>query len=208
MEEEPTRQSPPVPAIEQVSEAEADRATELFALAFANDPTWGWAFPDTRTRLDHLRLLWGLYLHSAIPYGWTWMSDDGGAASLWVPPGRSELTDEDAAKFEPLLRDLLGAHADDVLVLVESFETNHPRDRAHYYLSLLATHPDHRGQGKGMSLLAANLARIDEEGFPAYLESSNRANDRRYEQLGFVTIGEFAAPGGGPTVGCMWREPR
>ena len=57
-----------------------------------------------------------------------------------------------------------------------------------------------------MGLLAANLALIDEEGFPAYLESSNRGNDHRYERLGFVQVGEFSAPGGRPTVACMWRR--
>lgn len=59
-----------------------------------------------------------------------------------------------------------------------------------------------------MALLGANLAQLDEAGSPAYLESSNRANDRRYERLGFAQVGEFAAPGGGPKVGCMWRDPR
>ena len=34
-----------------------------------------------------------------------------------------------------------------------------------------------------MGLLAANLSRIDELGFPAYLESTNQANDHRYERL-------------------------
>ncbi len=58
-----------------------------------------------------------------------------------------------------------------------------------------------------MGLLAANLAQIDALGLPAYLESSNPANDARYERLGFVRVGEFSAPRGGPTVGCMWREP-
>ena len=57
-----------------------------------------------------------------------------------------------------------------------------------------------------MSLLAANLAWIDGQGFPTYLESSNPANDHRYERLGFVKRGEFAAPGGGPTVAGMWRD--
>ena len=59
-----------------------------------------------------------------------------------------------------------------------------------------------------MALLAANLAQLDELDVPAYLESSNRANDHRYERLGFVHVGEFAAPGGQPTIGCMWRDPR
>jgi len=194
--------------VRRVTAAEVDYATELFTLAFFDDPTWGWVFPDTQKRMEQHHLWWGLYVHSAVPYGWVWMTDDGGAASLWIPPNRPELNDHDEARMEPMLRELLGAHADDVLVLLERFDANHPRGVPHYYLSLLGTHPDHRGHGKGMGLLAANLAQIDAEGLPAYLESSNRGNDLRYERLGFVQIGEFAAPSGGPTVACMWRDPR
>ena len=197
-----------IPGVRQVTELEADYVTELFTLAFYDDPTWGWAFPDAAKRHEHHRLWWGLYVHSAVPYGWVWMTEDGGAASLWIPPDKPELSEEDEARLEPLLRALVGSHGDDVLVLLDRFEAAHPRDTPHYYLSLLGTHPDHRGQGKGMGLLAANLAQIDEQGFPAYLESSNRANDHRYARLGFVHVGEFQAPRGGPTVACMWRDGR
>jgi GNAT superfamily N-acetyltransferase len=193
--------------IKPVTQVEADQVTELLTLAFRDDPTWSWVFADAARRQEQLRLWWGLYVNGALPYGWVWMTDDGGAASVWIPPGQPELSDQDEARVEPLLRDLVGPHADDVLMLLDRFESNHPRDRPHYYLSLLGTHPDHRGRGKGMDLLAANLAVIDEVGFPAYLESSNRVNDHRYERLGFVQTGEFAAPHGGPTVACMWREP-
>jgi hypothetical protein len=41
-----------------------------------------------------------------------------------------------------------------------------------------------------MGLLAANPAHIDEQGFPVYLESSNRANDHRYERLGYRPDGD------------------
>jgi GNAT superfamily N-acetyltransferase len=195
------------PRVRPVREVQADYVTDLFTLAFRDDPTWSWAFPDPERRQEHHRLWWGLYMNSALPYGWVWMADDGGAASLWIPPGQPELSQHDEARVEPLLRQLIGPHADNVLVLLDRFESHHPRDRPHYYLSLLGTHPDHRGHGKGMALLAANLAQIDAAGFPAYLESSNRANDHRYERLGFVQIGEFAAPHGGPSVACMWRDP-
>jgi len=199
-----------MPGVRQVTDAESEQVTELFTLAFDDDPTWGWAFPDPEKRMAHHRIWWGLYMHSALQYGCVWMTEDGGAASLWIPPGEPELSEEDERRVEPLLRELVGAHADDVLTLLDRFDANHPRHTRHYYLSLLGTHPDHRGQGKGMGLLAANLARIDEHGIPAYLESSNRSNDHRYERLGFVQVGEFEAPTGGhgPTVACMWRDPR
>jgi hypothetical protein len=56
-------------------------------------------------------------------------------------------------------------------------------------------------------LLRANLARIDAEGMPAYLESTNPANIPRYEALGFALTGEFG-PMGGPVIATMWREAR
>jgi GNAT superfamily N-acetyltransferase len=192
----------------RVTETEADQVTELFALAFHNDPTWSWAFPDPDRRFEQQRALWGLLMHSAVPYEWVWSTDDGGAAALWLPPGEPELSEEDEPKLEPLLRELAGDRADDILKLMERFEEHHPRERPHYYLSLLGTHPEHRGHGKGMGLLAANLARLDELGVPTYLESSNRANDQRYERLGFEQIGEFSVPDGTTTLACMWREPR
>jgi GNAT superfamily N-acetyltransferase len=191
-----------------VTGTQADRVTELFSLAFYEDPTWSWAFPSPDKRMAQHRIWWSLFIHSALPYGWVWMTEDGGAAASWIPPGEPELSDEDEARIEPLLRELVGSHADDVLALLERFDANHPRDPPHYFLSLLGTHPDHRGRGQGMGLLAATLALIDEQGVAAYLESSNRANDHRYERYGFVQVGEFAAPSGGPTVACMWRNPR
>jgi RimJ/RimL family protein N-acetyltransferase len=59
-----------------------------------------------------------------------------------------------------------------------------------------------------MGLLADNLGRLDAEGVPAYLESSNPANNYRYERLGFEPCGKFELPEDGPDVLQMWRDPR
>ena len=102
---------------------------------------------------------------------------------------------------------MVGAEQTAILLeIFDRFEGSHPRDRPHYYLSLLGTHNDHRGKGIGMGLLADNLAAIDAEGMPAYLESTNPANHARYERLGFVQVGEFSLPSDGPQVATMWRE--
>ena len=188
--------------------ADAEWVIDLYARAFYEDPTWSWAFPDPDQRLEQQRRWWGMFVRGALPYEWTWTTADHGAAALWIPPGLPELSEADEARLEPLLRSMVGPRADDVLTLLERFDEHHPTRPPHYYLSLLATHPDHRGHGKGMGLLAGNLERLDALGVPAYLESSNRANDHRYARLGFVEIGEFSAPGGGPSLACMWRDPR
>jgi GNAT superfamily N-acetyltransferase len=187
--------------------SDAARATEILTEAFHLDPVWGWAFPDPDRRTAQHTIFWRFFVDAAIPNGWVWLTADGGAATLWIPPGCPEIPPQDEQKLEPMLIDLVGA--DQTAVLVETFErfdAAHPRAEPHYYLSLLGTHPDHRGQGIGMGLVADNLAVVDADRMPAYLESTNPANNKRYERLGFEQVGEFSLPGGGPSVATMWRS--
>jgi GNAT superfamily N-acetyltransferase len=194
----------PASAPRVASDRELDAVTRTLWLAFRDDPLWRWALPDH----DKLEALWRFLIRSALRYPWVWVAGDYAAASVWIPPGGSELTHEEERRFEPLLQELAGDHALAVLELLDRFDASHPRDRPHYYLSILGTHPDFRGRGVGMALLADNLARIDAERMPAYLESSNPDNVARYERVGFERVGEFSTPDGSHVVATMWREPR
>ena len=186
------------------TEDDLDGITATLTAAFEADPLWGWVFP-TGKGLD---VLWRFCIRSALRYPWVWVADDYAAASVWIPPAGVELTQEEEASLGPMLDGLVGSRASEILTLFERFDHTHPDEPPHYYLSLLGTHPGHRGKGLGMALLADNLARIDSEGMPAYLESSNPENDRRYERLGFVRAGEFQRPDGKLICSTMWRESR
>jgi GNAT superfamily N-acetyltransferase len=175
--------------------------TSLLAEAFHADPLWRWAFPD-----EGLTEWWRFYIASALRYPNVSIADDFAAASIWIPPGGTELTAEEEAQLEPILRELIGDRTPDVLTLLERFDAAHPTAEPHYYLSLLGTADAYRGRGIGMALLADNLRAIDEQAMPAYLESSNPANNRRYEAAGFAWRGEFTTPDGTRTVATMWRD--
>jgi GNAT superfamily N-acetyltransferase len=177
------------------------------AEAFFLDPVWGWAFGDPDHRKAQHAAWFRLLVGSAVPYGWVWTTLGYEAASVWVPPGCPELSEADEAALGPMLDEALGTRAELVMEVFDCFEDAHPRTREHYYLSLLGTHTDHRGSGIGMGLLAQNLARLDSLQMPAYLESTNPANIRRYNSVGFAECGAFHLPDGGPTVTTMWREP-
>ena len=183
--------------------------TEVLTLAFNRDPVWGWAFPDEERRASQHRVFWRLFVDGALPHGWVWMTSDGGAVALWLPPGCPEFPPEIEAELEPVLIELLGAaQAAVVIETFERFEEAHPTDPPHYYLSLLGTDREHRGRGVGMGLVAANLEALDAAAMPAYLESTNPGNDERYRRAGFEQVGEFGLPMDGPTVTMMWRQPR
>jgi len=188
--------------------ADLPAVTETISLAFHNDPTWSWAFPDPLERQGQYAVFWRFLIAGALRYPWVLMTEGGEAASVWIPPGGTELAAQDEARLVPLLEELVGERAGEVIELLDRFDAAHPRDDPHYYLSLLGTHPAQTGRGIGMGLLAENLARIDRERMPAYLESSNPANNHRYQRHGFEKIGEFYPPGSNAPVTTMWRDAR
>jgi GNAT superfamily N-acetyltransferase len=198
----PSPESPRVVGPEQV-----ETVVDILVDAFYGDPLWSWALPDPERRRDQHRVLWRATVEGAIRYPWVWVTDGASATSVWIPPGGSEFSDEQSADFGPAMREQLGSDAVRVLETFDALEHAHPHDVPHFYLSLLGTDPRQRGQGHGLGLLAHNLARIDEIGAPAYLESSNPANVPLYERHGFTVLSWFAPPGGGPEVAGMWREP-
>lgn len=193
-------------AVRRAAGADIAAITETVSTAFHDDPVWGWAFPDPRLRPEQYARWWPLWIEAGLRNESVWVTDGCEAAAVWTPPGASELNDEEEARLAPLLTELIGARADEVIEGIDRFEAAHPRDEPHWYLSIVATHTDHRGQGIGVALLEENLRRIDEQGFPAYLESSNPANLERYQRLGFAVYGELSLPAGGPVVTTMWRD--
>ena len=192
----------------QASLADWEVVTSITTLAFANDPLWSRAMARADGSTEHHPRFWRFFIEGALRYPWVWLTVGGEATSIWIPPGGTEMSEEQEDQLAELAHEYLGSAADDYLELLTRFDAAHPRDEPHYYLSLLGTHPDHRGKGIGMALLEHDLALIDADGFPAYLESSNPANNHRYAGVGFEEVGEFSYPGGGPVVTTMWRPAR
>jgi ribosomal protein S18 acetylase RimI-like enzyme len=186
--------------------ADLSAVAETVSLAFHDDPTWAWAFPDAAVRQQQYAVFWRFLIAGALRYPWVLMTDGCEAAAVWIPPGGTEIAEEDEARFTAMIHELVGERAGEIEELLARFDAAHPRAEPHYYLSLLATHPSCAGRGLGMGLLAESLSRIDEERMPAYLESSNPANNGRYERHGFVAIGEFLLPGTTTPVTTMWRS--
>jgi GNAT superfamily N-acetyltransferase len=189
--------------------ADIDDITETLTLAFLDDPVWGPALRQPDGATDHLRPFWRLYAEGSVRLNAAYLTDDAAAIALWTPPNEHELSDEQGARLDDLIR---SSFAPDqlapLLELYERFDAAHPHDVPHAYLGLLATHPAHRGHGIAQQLMAANLADLDARGIPAYLESTNPANDHRYERAGFRAIGEYSAVLDDARVTTMWREPR
>ncbi len=187
--------------------ADADAIASTITTAFFVDPLWGPVFADESTRAARSAMMWRLFTRSALRYPWTLVTPNVEAVAVWIPPGGSEVTEAEAAGLEEFLSGVTGADtARAILRIYEQFDAAHPSEPC-FYLSLLGVHDEHRGKGLGMSLLAENLTRIDDLGMPSYLESSNPANNARYESVGFAARDEFTTATG-HVVTTMWRDAR
>ncbi len=196
--------------VREATAADVPAVTETLTLAFYEDPTWSWAFPDPERRREHHAAYWRFLVEEALrfPSSHVLVTESCEAAAVWLPPGEPEVAPENEGRVEALIEALVGDHAPAVIELIDRFGAAHPTEPPHYYLTLLGVHDAHRGKGIGMGLLAANLARFDAEGVPSYLESSNSANDFRYERIGYQRVGQFTTPDDSITIGTYWRDPR
>jgi GNAT superfamily N-acetyltransferase len=186
--------------------SEVDRVVETITLAFATDPIWGVALRGPDGRTDHHAEYWRLFVDGAMRFDTVRVSDDLGACAVWLPPGEDELDAPGIEALDAFVDGVLAPSAvAELHALFERFETSRAAQPEHAYLSLLATHPDHRGRGVGQTLLADDLAVWDAAGVPAYLESTNPANDHRYARAGFRPIGGFRPVADDAWVTAFWR---
>ena len=184
---------------------------EALAHAFEHDPLWGWAFEaaERERKLAALAAVFGFFAEAALDLGWVRVTGAVEAVALWIPPGSPEMSPADEERMPGVVGEACGPESGArVMDLLGAFEATHPHEPPHFYLSLLATHPDHAGHGHGIGLVAACLEEIDAGDPPAaaFLESSNPGNVPRYERLGFRPTREVELVAG-LTGTQMWRPP-
>lgn len=190
--------------VREASADDLDLVVRVCAEGFAADPLMRWIFQDPSTRAEGLRLAFtGLARSYDAPDSVVHVVGDA-CVALWRGPGYQAPSDTGggASPFPSEIQERFR-------ILGELMEMAHPRNRAHWYLNVIATRPDQQGQGLGAEALRPVLDRCDADGIPAYLESSNPRNMTLYRRHGFDEGGRptIELPDG-PSLYPMWREPR
>jgi ribosomal protein S18 acetylase RimI-like enzyme len=194
-----------VPEVRLVTKADVRPLATVLARAFQDDPVAAYIFPDAAKRPRGLarffRLqLGGTFLRNGEAY--TTTERQGGA--FWLPPASPRPGMRELLEQLPMLP-LLGRRLMPTLRLIGVMQSHHPRS-SHYYLGTLGTDPPVQGHGIGSAMMAPVLARCDQHGIPAYLESSNIDNVPFYRRQGFEVTKELQVPDG-PMLWLMWRDP-
>ncbi|MGP1353062.1 MAG: GNAT family N-acetyltransferase [Parasphingopyxis sp.] len=193
-----------IPEVRIAEEHDRARAISAMTLGFANDPFVRWMLPDADRYTRVFPEIADAFGGGALAAGSAYFADGGKAVALWLPPGQTP--DED--RMEQLMADNIAPELmEEVGTVLEEMDAYHPHDEACWYLPLIAADPAWLGRGLGGMLMKHALRRVDEDGLPAYLESSNPRNISLYERHGFEIMGEIQH-GTSPVVTPMLRPPR
>lgn len=194
-----------IPDVTSAAKADRDRAINALVLGFAADPMTRWFWPDAETYVKTMPRFAMAFGGRAFDKGTAHIADGCRAVALWLPPGVGP--DEEA--MGQLVEEALGLRpeiAEDANGVFEGMAKYHPHE-PHWYLPLIACDPNWINRGLGAALMKHALAKCDEDGLPAYLESSNPRNIAFYERHGFKAIGEIRS-GSAPVMTPMLRAPR
>jgi len=80
-------------------------------------------------------------------------------------------------------------------------------DEPVWHLDSVGVRRELQGRGIGAALIEFGLARARADATPALLETGNPPNVAYYERFGFRTFADADAPGGGPHIWFMRRDP-
>lgn len=181
---------------------------DTLADAFSEDPLFAWMIGTERPLEPRLQRFFGALVGATMRRDHlVFRTDDGAGAAVWKAPDDWKMRPVDMVRTAPAMIGAFGTRLPRMLKALSVIERAHPEE-PHYYLEMLGTRCDVQGKGIGSAVIGDGLARCDEEGLPAYLESSNPKNVPFYARHGFEVVQELSCGPGAPVTTAMWREPR
>ncbi len=176
-------------------------AISTIVMGFSTDPVARWMYPDADSYFGFFPTFVKAFAGSAFRSGGAFITDDLGGAALWLRPGVHPSDGEVEAVINGSVTEQV---AEDFAGIFDQMDAYHPTE-PHWYLPMIAVDTFRQGNGVGSALMQHALERCDEEGVPAYLESSNHKNIPLYERFGFERIGTIRS-GSSPELYPMLRE--
>jgi ribosomal protein S18 acetylase RimI-like enzyme len=181
---------------------EADRVLNCVTLSFITEPLARWIYPEPSAFLTHLPRVIDFIGGGAFENGSAYRNDGFSAAALWLPPEVSP----DEERLMAFLEETVSPDKHKAMFATfDQMGKAHPEEPC-WHLAFIGVDPALQGKGLGAALLTASLKRCDDDGLPAYLESTNPANQSLYRRFGFEQIGLIEIDHA-PPVFTMLRRP-
>jgi ribosomal protein S18 acetylase RimI-like enzyme len=181
-----------------------DVVVDTAARALDDEAMLRWSFGEDAFG-ERIRRHFAHYDGANVRNGWVRVVEDGAGIAVWIPPDAAEQHEAigPAPADDP---GILGDHAQrhaDFWTWVAGYEPTEPL----LYLSHVAIAPERQRAGLGSARMRDGIETSERSSLPIWLETSKPDNARYYERFGFGVATEEDAPGGGPRIWFMRRDP-
>lgn len=160
------------PLIAVATPGHRDAVVATVVAAFVADPAFRFFCPDDAMYPREAAAIAGQLFDDRVERGTVWVADGGAGVAMWDGPSPPPSRLRPTGRFAVYDKAVHGALP----------------PQPHWYLGVLAAHPDHRGRGLGRAAMAAGLDRAAQAGLPAVLETSNPRNVELYRGAGFDVL--------------------
>jgi GNAT superfamily N-acetyltransferase len=155
--------------------------------AFRDDPVMRWLYPDDDVYFQPNGAVFAGAMTNWLAHQQPWCTDDSAGLAIWFPPVEVGAPEpEHIAVGPPPTPELLARFE-----LIGLAMAAHKPTEPHWYLQLLATHPDWQRQGLGARSMNVVFERADPEGIPCYLETERPELVAYYRHHGFDVSSEW-----------------
>ncbi len=198
---------PPGPVqVRSASVAEVPALAGVLARAFARDPMVVWPMVTDQHLAMRIRTMFEVVDSVFAPEGWMYAAGDGLGAMTLFPPDSGARQAEAEAAVATRIAALCPDGGERYERMWSWIEACHSRER-HWLLDQLAVEPAAHGRGIGGAMLRFAISRVQEDESPLLLETGVAGNVALYERFGLRVTLEEDAPGGGPRIWFMRRDP-
>jgi GNAT superfamily N-acetyltransferase len=191
--------------ITQASPEALDPLASLFGRSFVVEPMMLWSVGDRGDLAARYTLHFRHALETLIPLGMVWEAGSAEGVAIWFPPGGADAWQQ-VQMGDEQLDGMTPDAARRYATFWEWVESKMSHDPL-WHLDAVAVEPEVRGQGIGAALIEHGLSQAREDGVGAVLETGNPRNVPYYETFGFRVVDEADAPGGGPRIWFLRRDP-
>lgn len=166
------------------TEDDYPQVIEILAQSFQQDPQLQWML-NGANNIDQLEKIMGYMIDMAGENTIITITNENNGVAIWESSKETEFS---LSMIPPLFSTLFSVGIEGVVRSFEDKELSaqHRPDSDHYYLAMLAVHPNAQGMGIANRLLYPVLNFCKNECIPVHLETGNPRNVEIYKKKGFV----------------------
>tara|TARA_Y100000766_G_scaffold259812_1_gene249114 strand:- start:199 stop:792 length:594 start_codon:yes stop_codon:yes gene_type:complete len=191
-----------IPKIFPAGTIQKQKVLSTVLMGFSADPFVRWICPEAGNYMNFIGAF-DAYGGKAVDTNTAYVVEGFKGTALWLP---SNIEADEEAFVKEIEQNVLIEKQESLFKVLEELEKYHPETPC-WYLPIIAVDPHYQNNGIGSLLMKHALEKVDSDGLPAYLESSNPRNMSLYKRYGFETMGKIKVADV-PPLHPMIREPR